>query len=116
MNARGIAGMAVVVVQGEEVIFSETFGERDPVKHLPVTMDSMFYIASCTKSYMAMAIMSLVEEGKVELDARVKKYLPRFELADAKATEALTVTAAGVSILACALIYCVDWRKPGLHD
>lgn len=91
MNARGIAGMAVVVVQGDEVIFSDTFGERDPEKHLPVTMDTMFYIASCTKSYMAMGIMSLVEEGKVELDAPVKRYLPRFQLADEAATESLTV-------------------------
>ncbi len=91
MNARGIAGMAVVVVQGDEVIFSATFGERDPQKPLPVTMDTMFYIASCTKSYVAMGIMSLVEEGKVELDAPVKRYLPRFELADAGATETLTV-------------------------
>ncbi len=40
MNARGIAGMAVVVVQGDEVIFSDTLGERDPQKHLPVCWSS----------------------------------------------------------------------------
>ena len=83
MKARGIPGMAVVVVQGDELIYSQALGERNPEKRLPVTMDTMFYIASCTKSYMAMGIMSLVEEGKVELDAPIKTYLPRFELADA---------------------------------
>ncbi len=91
MKARGIAGMSVVVVQGDEVIYSKTMGERDPQQHLPVTMDTMFYIASCTKSYMAMGIMSLVEEGKVKLDEPVKTYLPRFKLADADATQTLTV-------------------------
>ena len=36
MKARGLSGMAVVVVQGNEVIFSKTLGERDPEEHLPV--------------------------------------------------------------------------------
>ena len=90
-RARGIAGLSIVVVQGEDVIYSETLGERNPETHQPVTMDSMFYIASCTKSYMALGIMTLVEEGKVSLDDPVKKYLPRFELSDAKATATLTI-------------------------
>jgi len=91
MKEMGVPGMAVTVVRGDEVIYTATFGERDPVKHLPVTPDTVFYIASCTKSFMAMAVMSLVEEGKVDLDASVKKYLPRFVLSDSSLTETLSV-------------------------
>jgi len=91
MHKRGIPGMAITVVLGDDVIFSRTLGQRDPVKGLPVTDDTMFYIASCTKSYVAMAIMTLVDEGKVALDAPVKKYLPRFELADKEATKKITI-------------------------
>ncbi len=91
MKDLDVPGMAVVIVRGDEVIYTETFGERDPEKHVPVTPDTIFYIASCTKSFMAMAVMTLVEEGKLDLDAPVKKYLPKFEVADATLTETLTV-------------------------
>ncbi len=87
----GIPGMAVVVVRGDKVIYTQTIGLRDPQKNLPVTADTMFYIASCTKSYTAMGVMALVEDGKVELDAPVKKYLPRMELSDATLTNTLTI-------------------------
>lgn len=91
MHAREIAGMGITVVLGDDVIFSRTLGQRDPIAGLPVTKDTMFYIASCTKTFTAMAIMTLVDEGKVNLDAPAKKYLPRFELADKEATSTLTI-------------------------
>ncbi len=91
MKDLDVPGLAVVVVRGGKVIYTETLGERDPEKHLPVTPDTIFYIASCTKSFMAMAVMSLVEEGKIELDAPVKKYFPKFQVADSAVTETLTV-------------------------
>jgi len=91
MEKRGIPGMAITVVHKDEVIFSSTLGQRDPVNGLPVTGDTMFYIASCTKTYVAMAVLTLVESGKVELDAPVKKYLPRFEIPDKQATRTLTI-------------------------
>jgi len=91
MDLMGVAGLAVAVVHDDEVVFVKTLGVRDPDKGLPVTPDTMFYIASCTKSYVATGIMSLVDEGKVELDAPVKRYLPRFKLADENATQTITV-------------------------
>ena len=84
-----VPGMAVVVVRGDRVLFRKAFGTRDGER--PVTEQSAFYIASATKPFVALAIMQLVEAGKVELDAPVKRYLPRFKVADAKVTEELTV-------------------------
>lgn len=86
-----IPGMAVVVVKDGKVVMLETLGVRDPRSKKPVTEHTPFYIASCTKTFVAMAILQLVEEGKIDLDAPVKKYLPRFELADAAATKRMTV-------------------------
>lgn len=91
MTDLDVPGLAVVVVRDGKVIYTETLGVRDPEKKLPVTPDTIFYIASCTKSFIAMAVMSLVEEGKVSLDAPVKKYLPKFEMADSSLTETVSV-------------------------
>lgn len=91
MKEMGVPGLAVTVVRGDQVFYTATFGERDPEKHLPVTPDTMFYIASCTKSFMAMAMMSLAEAEKIEIDGPVKKYLPRFELSDPSLTQTLTI-------------------------
>ncbi len=86
-----IPGAAVVVVKDGRVVLLETMGVRDVESKEPVTADTIFYIASCTKSFMAMTVLSLVEEGKVELDAPVKKYLPQFQTADERLSESLTI-------------------------
>lgn len=84
-------GLAVAVVRDDKIIYLDALGVRDPEKNLPVTPDTMFYIASCTKTFIAMAVKSLAEEGKLDLDAPVRKYLPRFQIADPKLTETLTI-------------------------
>ncbi len=91
MKELDIPGAAVVVVRGDKVILTESLGVRNLETNQPVSPDTMFYIASCTKSYMAMAVLTLVEEGKIDLDAPVKKYLPQFQIADPELTEKLTI-------------------------
>jgi CubicO group peptidase (beta-lactamase class C family) len=91
MEELGVAGLAAGLVEGGELVHLAVLGERDTERHLPVTPDTMFYIASATKPYVAFVIVALAAEGTLELDAPVKRYLPRFELADAEAAEAITV-------------------------
>ncbi len=86
-----VAGLAVVVVRGDALIYEGNFGVRDTAKNLPVTSSTVFYIASCTKTYLATAVMMLAEQGRIDLDAPVKKYLPQFRLADEQPTHAVTV-------------------------
>ena len=69
-------GLAIAVVQGDEIIFAGGFGLRDVERKLPVTPQTQFYIASTTKSFTATAAKLLAEEGKIDLDAPIKKYLP----------------------------------------
>lgn len=91
MRDLGVPGMAVVVVERDRIVHLETFGERDVERGLPVTPDTMFYIASATKPFVAMGLVALVDDGKVDLDEPVVRYLPRFRLADEAATRAITV-------------------------
>jgi len=91
MGACGVAALAMALVEGDEVVHRVTLGRRDPERELPVTKDTLFYIASATKPYVAFALAQLAEQGKVDLDAPVKRYLPRFQLADPALTAALTV-------------------------
>lgn len=86
-----VPGVAVAVVIADRLVYLQATGSRDAVKRLPVTPDTRFYIESCTKPFIAAAMVMLAEEGKIDLGAPVKKYLPRFELGNAVLTKALTV-------------------------
>src|SRR5436190_3104145 len=58
---------------------------------LDVDASTLFQFGSTGKTYTATAIMRLVEEGKVDLDAPVRRYLPEFALKDASVAESVTV-------------------------
>lgn len=75
MRESKIAGMSVAVVKDEHSIFARGFGARNREKNLPMTPDTLWTIASISKSFCAMAIMQLVEKGKIDLHAPVSKYI-----------------------------------------
>ena len=89
-NDLGIPGMALGIVQGDQVVHMQGFGVADSSGRA-VTPQTPFYIGSVTKSFTALAVMQLVEEGKIDLDAPVQTYLPWFELADKEASTKITV-------------------------
>ncbi len=89
VRANRIPGVAVAIVQGDQVIFSKGYGEARPGE--PVTPRTRFYIGSTTKSFTALAAMQLVEQGKLELDAPVQRYLPWFQVANPEASSTITV-------------------------
>lgn len=91
MHEMDLPGMAVAVVQGDRVVYAQGFGVRDLAPEKPFTPDTSCYIASSTKPFVALAILQLVDAGKVRLDAPVKQYLPRFELPTKEWSERLTV-------------------------
>ncbi|MDR0431740.1 MAG: beta-lactamase family protein [Bifidobacteriaceae bacterium] len=55
------------------------------------TVDSVFQIGSCSKSWTATVIMQLVEEGKIALDQKVKDILPDFKLSTEELTDGVTI-------------------------
>lgn len=71
-----LAGVVAVASAGGKVIYQGAFGKRDIAKGAPITIDSVFWIASMTKAITAAAAMQLVEQGKLSLDEPIEKILP----------------------------------------
>ena len=86
----GIPGAALVIVQGDQIVHLKAFGVADADGH-PVTPQTPFFTGSTGKSFTALAIMQLVEAGKLQLDAPVQTYLPWFRVANGQASETITV-------------------------
>ncbi|MFJ9934188.1 serine hydrolase domain-containing protein [Streptomyces virginiae] len=86
----GVAGAAVGVwVDGRE--FHVCHGVTDAADPVPVDRDTLFQLGSVTKTYTATALMRLVAEGRVALDAPVRRYVPELVLADERAAADITV-------------------------
>jgi CubicO group peptidase (beta-lactamase class C family) len=83
-----VPGIGFVVVQGDRTVFAKGYGESAGKQ---LTAQSQFYLGSVSKSLTAMAVMQLVEQGKLSLDAPVQQYLPWFGIADAQASAQITV-------------------------
>jgi CubicO group peptidase (beta-lactamase class C family) len=75
MREQRIPGLQLAVVKGGKIIMLKSFGLAELPHSLPVTNRSVFSINSATKSFTGVAIMQLVEEGKVDLAAPVSRYL-----------------------------------------
>ena len=76
LKATNIPGAAVAVVIGDRVVFAKGFGVSDIETGTPVNPDTLFRIASTTKMLTAAAAVALAQQGKLELNAPIGKYLP----------------------------------------
>lgn len=84
MSECHIAGAAVSVCDRGRVIYAKGFGFKDVSASSPVTPETIFGIASVSKSFTAMAIMGLADQGRLSIEDPVQKYLPEFKLAGAR--------------------------------
>ena len=87
----GIPGMAVAIVQGDEVIYSKGFGVRKTGGDKPVSPDTVFQIGSTSKAFTAALVATLVDEKRVGWKDPVIEHLPDFAMADPWVTEAFQV-------------------------
>jgi CubicO group peptidase (beta-lactamase class C family) len=69
MTERGIPGVALAVLKDRRLVFQRGYGWADREQNLPVKTDSLFRIASISKPFTAVAILKLVEAGKLDLNA-----------------------------------------------
>jgi CubicO group peptidase (beta-lactamase class C family) len=86
-----VPGLAIAVLKDGEVVLERGYGVRKIGRDEPVTTDTVFSIASCTKSFTAACIAMLVDEGKLAWDDPVRKHLPEFKVADPYVTENVTI-------------------------
>ena len=78
MAKHKIPGLSIAVVDRDGILWSAGFGYTDKDKKTPVTPDTIFAIGSITKTVTATAVMLAVQDGLVELDAPITKYIPDF--------------------------------------
>lgn len=89
-RAYGIPGVAVgVLVDGRES--SATFGVTNVDNPQPVDERTLFHLASVTKSFTATLAVRLAAEGRLDLDAPVRRYVPELRLPDEQAAATVTV-------------------------
>jgi CubicO group peptidase (beta-lactamase class C family) len=77
-----IPGAVVLVARDGKIAYLESFGMRDELTDAPMKTDSIFRIYSMTKPIVSVAVLMLMEEGKISLDNPISKYIP--ELKDLK--------------------------------
>jgi CubicO group peptidase (beta-lactamase class C family) len=85
-----IPGVSLAIVEGDQIVHLRGFGHARPGGEAP-SPQTPFVLGSTTKSITALAVMQLVETGKVKLDAPVQRYLPWFRVADVEASARMTV-------------------------
>jgi CubicO group peptidase (beta-lactamase class C family) len=73
-------GAALAVVRAGELVWSKGYGLANVAEGRPITGESLFGVASISKTAVAWGVMALVEAGQVELDAPVERYLTRWHL------------------------------------
>ena len=73
MQSNPVVGLSVAVVKNNKVIYNHSFGFKDVEKELPLTNESIFRIASISKSFTTTAIMQLVAEKKIRLDQDISE-------------------------------------------
>ena len=86
-----VPGISLAIVKDDKVVVARGYGVRKLGAPEPVDAGTLFGIASNTKVFTATALGLLVEEGKVDWDAPVVRYLPWFQLSDPYVTRELTV-------------------------
>ena len=79
IERQALAGAVALVADKDKVLSVDTVGYEDVEAKKPMRADSLFWIASMSKTITAAAVMMLVDEGKIQLDDPVEKHLPEFK-------------------------------------
>jgi methyl acetate hydrolase len=85
VERKDVPGVVALVTDRDRVLYQSAFGVADVATGRPLTPDALFRIASMTKPVTSLALMQLVEQGRIGLDDPAEKYLP--ELAGLKVFE-----------------------------
>jgi CubicO group peptidase (beta-lactamase class C family) len=77
--AAKIPGVSVTIVENGQIVLTKGYGVSDVKAHTPVTPDTVFRAGSISKSFTGLAVMLLVEEGKLDLNAKLADLMPELK-------------------------------------
>ena len=114
-------GIAVAVIQDGEIIHSKGYGIASALSGKKVDENTLFAIASNSKSFTAAALAILVDEGKLDWNDKVIKYIPEFKMYDSYVTENFNIIdllthRSGLGLGAGDLLFFPDGSDFGMAD
>ena len=78
MADKDLAALSIALVDDQQIVWAKGFGFADPKKKVPATAETIYRVGSVSKLFTDIAVMQLVEQGKLDLDAPVTRYLQDF--------------------------------------
>lgn len=91
VNDWGVPGMSVGIVKNGEIVFSKGYGVKEVGKSEKPDGNTLYSIASNSKAFTSAIVAMLTQEGKLNWDDKVQKYLPGFELYDSFVSRETTI-------------------------
>lgn len=82
MQEHQLPAFSIALVDGNSIVWARGFGYQDPDNKIPATAHTIYRVGSVSKLFTDIAIMQMVESGKIDLDAPVEKYVPDFHPAN----------------------------------
>ncbi|HYL98514.1 MAG TPA: serine hydrolase domain-containing protein, partial [Blastocatellia bacterium] len=73
-----LPALSIALVDGQRIVWQKGFGYQDPDAKTPATAETVYRVGSVSKLFTDIAVMQLVEQGKLDLDAPVSTYIPEF--------------------------------------
>ena len=80
MRKAGVPALSIALVNDQQLVWAEGFGVADRERRIRATPETAYQIGSITKVLNALAVMQLVEQGRMELDRPITAYLPEFSM------------------------------------
>jgi serine beta-lactamase-like protein LACTB len=79
VDDKRLPALSIALVDDQKVVWAAGFGAQDLAKKIPATAETIYRVGSVSKLFTDVAVMQLVEAGKLDLDAPVAKYVPEFK-------------------------------------
>ena len=79
MKDKELPALSIALVDDQKIVWARGFGFADPQAKKPATAETVYRVGSVSKLFTDIAVMQLVEQGELDLDAPVTKYLPDFK-------------------------------------
>lgn len=79
VEQKQLPAFSISLVDGDRMVWAKGFGFQDQANKVPATSETVYRVGSVSKLFTDIAVMQLVEQGKLDLDAPVEQYLPAFK-------------------------------------
>ncbi|MCA9218970.1 MAG: beta-lactamase family protein, partial [Planctomycetales bacterium] len=79
VEQKRLPAISISLVDDQCVVWAEGFGHQDAARQTPATAETVYRVGSVSKLFTDIAVLQLVEQGRLDLDADVRQYLPQFQ-------------------------------------